>query len=190
VHARPLSPYYHHVQSCSVDAPAERADTLPLFHLYPYMYSVFEPSLNRPLLIYVHYSKITLYSMQTSVSFLDDLCPPRKPLQQIPPLLHPTLRFNAPETRIVRGGHGRPVGRLGRDAGPGEGRPPAHQLAADQQVLLTGEKVEDGQAGEQVEHVVCVASAQPLAKKKVNKIRTFIPLNTQCKGMNWYSRQI
>jgi hypothetical protein len=24
----------------AVDTPAERADTLPLFHLYPYMYSV------------------------------------------------------------------------------------------------------------------------------------------------------
>jgi hypothetical protein len=37
--ARP--PRYHHLQSCSVPyASAERADTLPLFHLYSYMYSV------------------------------------------------------------------------------------------------------------------------------------------------------
>jgi hypothetical protein len=107
--------------------------------------------------------------MQSSVSFIDDLCPPRKPLQQIRPLLHPTLRFNAPETRIVGGGHGRPVGRVGRHAGPGEGRPPAHHLPADQLVLLAGEKVEDGQAGEQVEQVVSVARAQPLAKIKSNK---------------------
>jgi hypothetical protein len=32
---------YHHVESCSVGyAPDERADTLPLFNLYTYMYSV------------------------------------------------------------------------------------------------------------------------------------------------------
>jgi hypothetical protein len=31
---------YHYVQSCVVYTPAERADTLPLFLLYPYMYSV------------------------------------------------------------------------------------------------------------------------------------------------------
>ncbi len=36
VHAGPLSAYYHHVQSCSVlYTPTERADTLPLYHLYP-----------------------------------------------------------------------------------------------------------------------------------------------------------
>jgi hypothetical protein len=38
----PPSPFYiyHHVQSCGVSASAERADTLTLFLLYPYMYSV------------------------------------------------------------------------------------------------------------------------------------------------------
>ncbi len=41
--ARPPPFTYHHVQSV-VYAPAERADTLPLFHLYPYMCSV-DPSL-------------------------------------------------------------------------------------------------------------------------------------------------
>ncbi len=43
VHAHLLSlhlPSRFHVQSCSVYAPAEWADTLILFHLYPYMYSV------------------------------------------------------------------------------------------------------------------------------------------------------
>jgi hypothetical protein len=35
----PFNYIYHHVQSCCVPyAPAERADTLPLFLLYPYMY--------------------------------------------------------------------------------------------------------------------------------------------------------
>ncbi len=35
---------YHQVQSCGVPyAPAERADTLPLFLLYPYVYSVSLP---------------------------------------------------------------------------------------------------------------------------------------------------
>ncbi len=157
VHTHPLSPYYHHVQSCSVYAPA-------LFHLYPICTLWFDPSLNRPLWIHDH-----SLSLQSSVSFFDDLCPPREPLQQIRPLLHPTLRFNAPEERIVGGGDGRPVGWVGRHAGAGEGRPPAHHLPADQQVLLAGEKVDDGQAGEQVEHVVTVASAQPLAKIKSNK---------------------
>jgi hypothetical protein len=105
--------------------------------------------------------------MQSSVSFFDYLCPPRKPLQQIPPLHHPTLRFNAPETRIVGGGHWRPVGRVGRHAGACEGSPPAHHLPADQEVLLAGEKVDDGQAGEEVEHVVTVASAQPFAANRI-----------------------
>ncbi len=37
----PFHSSYHHVQSCSVRyAPAERSDTLTLFHLYPYVYSV------------------------------------------------------------------------------------------------------------------------------------------------------
>jgi hypothetical protein len=34
----PFHSIYHHVQSCSARyASAERADTLPLFHLYPYV---------------------------------------------------------------------------------------------------------------------------------------------------------
>jgi hypothetical protein len=37
LHAHPH--IYHHVEVV-VYAPDERADTLPLFHLYPYMYSV------------------------------------------------------------------------------------------------------------------------------------------------------
>ncbi len=40
--ARPSpSAYFNHVRSCSVRSPAEMAgaDTLPLFHLYPYMQS-------------------------------------------------------------------------------------------------------------------------------------------------------
>ncbi len=36
----PFHYIYHHVQSCGVYAPAERADTLPLFLLYFFMYSV------------------------------------------------------------------------------------------------------------------------------------------------------
>jgi hypothetical protein len=36
----PLHYLYHHIQSCGVYAPAERADALPLFLLYTYMYSV------------------------------------------------------------------------------------------------------------------------------------------------------
>ncbi len=44
VHSLTHSLYlYHHVQSCSVYAPAERADTLVLFLLYPYMHSVETP---------------------------------------------------------------------------------------------------------------------------------------------------
>ncbi len=39
-HATPFQYIYHHIQSCGVYAPAERADTLPLFLLYPYKYSV------------------------------------------------------------------------------------------------------------------------------------------------------
>jgi hypothetical protein len=37
VHPHPVSLYciFHHVQSCSVYALAERANTLPVFHLYP-----------------------------------------------------------------------------------------------------------------------------------------------------------
>jgi hypothetical protein len=40
VQPTPFHYIYHHLQSCGVHAPAERADTLPLFLLYPYMYSV------------------------------------------------------------------------------------------------------------------------------------------------------
>jgi hypothetical protein len=37
----PISPFTLFTITCkvAVDVPAERADTLPLFHLYPYMYS-------------------------------------------------------------------------------------------------------------------------------------------------------
>ncbi len=39
MHAHPLSAYYHHVRyKVAVYAPAERADTLLLFHLYPIWY--------------------------------------------------------------------------------------------------------------------------------------------------------
>jgi len=34
----PFQPIYNHVQSCSVHTPAESADTLNLFHLYPYVH--------------------------------------------------------------------------------------------------------------------------------------------------------
>jgi hypothetical protein len=39
-HAFLFHSIYHHVQSGVVYAPAERGDTLSLFFLYPYMYSV------------------------------------------------------------------------------------------------------------------------------------------------------
>jgi hypothetical protein len=38
--AAPFHSVYLPEQSCDVYASAERADTLPLFFLYPYMYSV------------------------------------------------------------------------------------------------------------------------------------------------------
>jgi hypothetical protein len=40
VHADPFHYIYHHVYKVAVYATAERADTLPLFLLCPYMYSV------------------------------------------------------------------------------------------------------------------------------------------------------
>jgi hypothetical protein len=42
----PFHYIYHHVQSCNVRyATAERADTLSLFLLYPYVYSVIPTSI-------------------------------------------------------------------------------------------------------------------------------------------------
>ncbi len=46
------TPFYHiyyYVQNCGLYAPAERADTPPLFLLYPYMYSVILPVPRTPL---------------------------------------------------------------------------------------------------------------------------------------------
>jgi hypothetical protein len=37
VHIHPLLLIYHYVKKVAVYTPVERADTLPLFHLYPYV---------------------------------------------------------------------------------------------------------------------------------------------------------
>ncbi len=45
----PFHCIYHHIQNCGLQAPTQRADTLPVFLLYPYMYFVILPVHRTPL---------------------------------------------------------------------------------------------------------------------------------------------